>query len=258
MDEATQSPPDADGSSAIVADGLTKRFGDTVAVEALSLSIPRGTVYGLLGPNGAGKTTTIEMLTTLTPPTAGEARVMGVPVDDRDRVKGHVGYLPHESPVYDSFTAREQLAYAADIRGLDAVDSDRRIETLLERIGLQDAANDRIDTYSQGMRRKVGLVQALLHDPDVVFLDEPTSGLDPRASRTVIDLIGEQVAAGTTVVLSSHILPVVEELADTVGVLYEGQLVAEDSPTRLADHGSETLEAAFLRVTTDRETVTDA
>ncbi|MEF8814806.1 MAG: ABC transporter ATP-binding protein [Halovenus sp.] len=258
MEGVTQSPAGSEGRPAIVADELTKRFGDTVAVEDLALSIPRGTVYGLLGPNGAGKTTTVEMLTTLTPPTAGEAQVMGIPVSDRDRVKEHIGYLPHESPVYESFTAREQLAYAADIRGLDAAASDRRVETLLERIGLQAAASDRIGTYSQGMRRKVGLLQALLHDPAVAFLDEPTSGLDPRASRTVIDLIGEQVAAGTTVVLSSHILPVVEELADTVGVLYEGRLVAEDSPERLADNGSETLEAAFLRVTTDRDTVRDA
>jgi ABC-2 type transport system ATP-binding protein len=256
------SPPavsDHDGP-AIEAAGLTKRFGETLAVDSLDLAISQGTVYGFLGPNGAGKTTTIEMLTTLTPKTSGEVRVMGVPVDDRDRVKPHIGYLPHESPVYESFTAREQLAYAADIRGLDADRTEERIDDMLERIGLLGDANDRIGTYSQGMRRKVGLLQALLHDPDVAFLDEPTSGLDPRASRTVIDLIGEQVESGTTVFLSSHILPVVEELADTVGVLYEGRLVAEDSPEQLARYEDEsgTLEEAFLRVTTDRETVTDA
>lgn len=242
---------------AIVAEGLTKRYGGTLAVDGLDLAIPQGTVYGFLGPNGAGKTTTIEMLTTLLPPTSGEAWVMDVPVTDRDRVKRHIGYLPHEPPVYESFTAREQLAYAADIRNLDIDASDDRIDRLLDRIDLRGAAEDRIGTYSQGMRRKVGLVQAILHDPDVAFLDEPTSGLDPRASRAVIDLITEQVEQGTTVFLSSHILSVVEELADTVGVLYDGRLVAEDAPDVLVDRtesedGQGTLEEAFLEITTDR------
>lgn len=251
---------DADEPSAIAADGLTRRYGETVAVDDLDLDIPRGVVYGFLGPNGAGKTTTIEMLTTLLPPSAGEAHVMGVPVSERDRVKGHIGYLPHEPPVYETFTAREQLAFAADLRDLDPDASDERIEALLERVDLLDAADDRIGTYSQGMRRKVGLVQALTGEPDVVFLDEPTSGLDPRASRTVIELVTEQVATGTTVFLSSHILSVVEELADTVGVLYEGRLVAEDDPDALVDRtereeGRGTLEEAFLEITTDRERV---
>jgi len=245
----------AEERTAIVAEALTRHFGETVAVDSLDLRVPGGTVYGFLGPNGAGKTTTIEMLTTLLPPTAGTARVAGVPVTDRDRLKGHIGYLPHESPVYESFTAREQLAYAADIRGMDADTADERIRSLLERVELLADAGDRIGTYSQGMRRKVGLVQALVHDPAVVFLDEPTSGLDPRASRAVIELISEQVQDGTTVFLSSHILPVVEELADTVGVLYQGRLVAEDSPDRLVGRrdGSGTLEDVFLEVTTDRQ-----
>ena len=243
-----------DRGAAVVTEGLTRQFGDTVAVDSLDLTVPSGTVYGFLGPNGAGKTTTIEMLTTLLPPTSGEARVLGIPVTDRDQVKTHIGYLPHESPVYESFTAREQLAYAADIHRLDADTADERIADLLSRVDLLADANDRIGTYSQGMRRKVGLVQALLHDPEVAFLDEPTSGLDPRASRAVIDLISEQVRAGTTVFLSSHILPVVEELADTVGVLYRGRLVAEDSPDSLVERrdGSGTLEDVFLEVTTDR------
>lgn len=256
MSESNRPPP-AEETPAIVTDALTRRFGETVAVSNLTLSIPQGTVYGFLGPNGAGKTTTIEMLTTLLPPTSGEAWVMDVPVTDRDTVKQHIGYLPHEPPVYESFTAREQLAYAADLRGMDVSVADERIDTLLERIDLLGAAGDRIGTYSQGMRRKVGLIQALLHEPAVAFLDEPTSGLDPRASRTVMDLITEQVARGTTVFLSSHILSVVEELADTVGVLYEGRLVAEDSPAVLVERtereaGTGTLEEAFLEITTDR------
>lgn len=247
----------SESTPAIAADNLTKQYGDTVAVTDLDLSIPEGTVYGFLGPNGAGKTTTIEMLTTLLPPTSGDAHVMGVPVSDRDRVKAHIGYLPHEPPVYESFTAREQLAYAADLRNLDPDESDERIEELLDRIGLLADAGDRIGTYSQGMRRKVGLVQALLHEPAVAFLDEPTNGLDPRASRAVIDLITEQVESGMTVFLSSHILSVVEELADTVGVLYDGKLVAEESPEMLVERSEEgegTLEEAFLEITTNRVT----
>jgi ABC-2 type transport system ATP-binding protein len=241
-------------SAAIEATELTKRFGKTVAVDGVDLSIPAESVYGFLGPNGAGKTTTIEMLTTLTPPSSGSARVAGVSIENRDELKRHIGYLPHDPPVYESFTAREQLAYAADIREMDRERADERIEAMLDRVDLAEDANDRIGTYSQGMRRKVGLVQALLHDPEVVFLDEPTSGLDPRSSRTVIELVTEQVEGGTTVFLSSHILPVVEELADTVGVLYKGQLVAEDSPQRLVERTEEgrgTLEEAFLDITTE-------
>jgi len=251
--DASVNRQETDTEAAIVAEGLTREFGETVAVDSLDLAVPEGSVYGFLGPNGAGKTTTIEMLTTLLPPTAGRARVAGVSVTDRDGVKEHIGYLPHESPVYESFTAREQLAYAADLHRLDADRADERIERLLSRVDLLADADDRIGTYSQGMRRKVGLVQALLHDPEVAFLDEPTSGLDPRAARAVIDLVGEQVETGTTVFLSSHILPVVEELADTVGVLYRGRLVAEDSPERLVDRrdGTGTLEEVFLSVTTD-------
>ncbi|MEF8938119.1 ABC transporter ATP-binding protein [Halobacteriaceae archaeon SHR40] len=252
---AETDPAEPAETVAISAEGLTKRFGSTVAVSDLDLRIRTGSVYGFLGPNGAGKTTTIEMLTTLTPSTSGSARIMGTSVEDRDTIKQYIGYLPHEPPVYESFTAREQLAYAADIRGIDTEAADERIEDLLGRVDLLAESNDRIGTYSQGMRRKVGLVQALLHRPEVVFLDEPTSGLDPRASRSVIELINEQVDTGTTVFLSSHILPVVEELADTVGVLYRGELVAEDSPDRLVERteeGPKTLEEAFLEVTTER------
>jgi len=244
---------------AIETSGLTKLYGETTAVDGLDISVASGSVYGFLGPNGAGKTTTIEMLTTLTPPTAGDAFVVGTSVRDRDRLKPHVGYLPHDPPLYDEFTAREQLAHVADLRQMDPDQADSRIATLLERVGLVADADTPLGTFSEGMRRKTGLVQALLHEPSVLFLDEPTSGLDPRSSRSVLDLIAELAADGTTVFLSSHIMPVVEDVADTVGVLYQGRLVAEGPPTQLGGRtGTEgaSLEEAFLEITTDSATLT--
>lgn len=237
----------------IHADNLTKRYGDLTAVDGLEFSVPEGAVFGFLGPNGAGKTTTIEMLTTLTTPTAGQATVAGHPTTDRDAVKPHIGYLPDDPPVYDAFCAREQLEYVATISGLEEERASNRAEVLLERVGLAEDADRLIETYSQGMRQKVGLVQAILHEPSVVFLDEPTNGLDPRAAREVVDLITELAADGTTVFLSTHILPVVDELADIVGVLHEGSLVAEGPPAELkqraADDAERTLERVFLEVT---------
>ena len=242
----------------IEANGITKRYDDVTAVEGLDLEVPAGTVYGFLGPNGAGKTTTMEIFTTLTTPTEGRAAVAGRPTTDRDAIKARIGYLPDEPPVYDAFTGREQLEYVATLRGLDDDTAAERAERLLSRVDLLDAADRRIDTYSQGMRQKIGLVQSVIHEPAVLFLDEPTNGLDPRAAREVVDLIDDLAAEGTTVFLSTHILPVVEELADTVGVLHRGSLVAEGSPAELkrrttdADRGSEgTLEQVFLEVTDD-------
>ncbi len=235
---------------------LTKRFGDDVAVDGLDLTVEPGTVYGFLGPNGAGKSTTMRMLTTLTRPTNGEAWIDGQPITDRDAVRSSIGYLPEEPPVFDELTGWEQLTYFARLQELPAAEAESRITEWLERFDLAEDADKRIDDYSKGMRQKTGIVQALLHRPDVVFLDEPTSGLDPRAARTVLDVIGELTDEGHTVFLSTHILSVVEELADEVGVLYEGELVAEGSPdeltSRMAAEEGTTLEDVFLSVTADR------
>jgi ABC-2 type transport system ATP-binding protein len=238
---------------AIESIGLTKEYGDTVAVNGIDLSVPEGTVYGLLGPNGSGKTTTMRMLTTLTEPTSGEAYIMGDSVEDREAVIEHVGYLSEESPLYDELTAREQLEYIADLRDVPEEVAQERIEDYLSRFGLSEEADDRISTYSKGMRRKTSITQTVLHDPDVAFFDEPTSGLDPRAARTVRELIEELSDEDMTIFLSTHILPVVESVSDVVGVLYEGSLVAEGTPDELKD-GAETgtLEDVFIEVTTDR------
>ncbi|MFC7228034.1 ABC transporter ATP-binding protein [Salinirubellus salinus] len=238
---------------------LTKRYGDTVAVDSLDLAVPEGTVYGFLGPNGAGKTTTMRMLTSLVRPTSGSATVAGVNVTDREALVSHIGYLPEEPPLYDELTAREQLTYAAGLRGIPEPTARERMDDYFERLDLADDADLRIDAYSKGMRQKTAFVQALLHEPDVLFLDEPTSGLDPRAARTIRDTIDGLADSGTTVFLSTHILPVVDEHADVVGVLSEGRLVAEGPPAdlkRRADAGEEadddrSLEDVFLDVTSE-------
>ncbi|WP_135853437.1 ABC transporter ATP-binding protein [Halorussus salinus] len=236
-------------------ESLTKRYGDATAVRDLTFEVERGEVFGFLGPNGAGKTTTMQMLTTLTRPSSGEAWVAGAPVTDRDAVVEELGYMPEEPPIYDELTGREQLGYVAGLRDLPESEADRKIGDLLERFDLAGDADDRISTYSKGMKQKTALIQALVHDPQVVFLDEPTSGLDPRAARTVRNLVSELRDEGMTVFLSTHILPVVEELADRVGVLHDGRLVAEGSPeslTHRAESGEEsTLEEVFLEVTSE-------
>jgi len=241
--------------AAIAADGLTKRYGDETAVSDLSLSIPAGDVYGFLGPNGAGKTTTMRMLTALTAPAAGEARVAGVPVSDRATLTERIGYLPADPPVFDELTGREHLRYVARLHELPDDEAADRIDDLLARFDLTEDADRRIEGYSTGMAKKVGVIAALVHEPAVVFLDEPTSGLDPRAARTMRDTIAAVADRDVTVFLSSHVLSVVDELADTVGVIDDGELVAEASPAELKrrarDDGEADLETAFLDITED-------
>ncbi|WP_227133016.1 ABC transporter ATP-binding protein [Halorubellus salinus] len=246
-----------DDSLAIETRGLTKRFGDVDAVTDLDLAIPSGVVYGFLGPNGSGKTTTMRMLTTLTRPTSGDAFVAGSPITDRDAVIDHIGYLPESPPVFEELTARENLRYVASLHDIPRSEADAEIDEYLDRFGLADAADRRVEGYSKGMRQKLGLVQAIIHEPDVIFLDEPTSGLDPRAARTVKDLIAELADRDVTIFLSTHILSVVDELADRVAVLHNGGLVAEGSPDELK-HRAEatvesTLEDAFLQLTDDHD-----
>ena len=253
---AIMSDPAVDRSSlAIETEGLSKRFDEVRAVTDLDLSIGHGAVYGFLGPNGSGKTTTMRMLTTLTRPTSGEAWVDGVPISDRKELISHIGYLPEEPPLFDELTGREQLRHTAALHDIPADEANERIDHYLARFDMVDAADRRLEGYSTGMRKKIGLIQAVLHEPRVIFLDEPTSGLDPRAARTVKDLIAEMAEGEATIFLSTHILPVVEELADTVGVLHEGALVAEGAPAELtqkAESGeSQSLEDVFIRVTTD-------
>ena len=240
--------------SVIQAIELTKRYGNMLALDELTHSIPAGVVYGYLGPNGAGKTT-MRILTPLTQPTSGTALINGTPITDRTAVTRQIGYLPESPPLYYNLTAAEQLNLAAGLRDLPEEQATDRIQSLLDRLDLREDADTRISDYSKGMRQKTAFIQAILPEPSVVFLDEPTADLDPRAARTLREIIVELADEGTTVFLSTHILPVVEEVADTVGVLYEGQLVAEGTPTELTQRAEtgdhQTLEEAFFDLTSD-------
>lgn len=232
---------------------LTKRYGQTTAVDALNLEIPAGTVYGFLGPNGAGKTTTMRMLTGLLEQTSGKATIAGVPISDRDALRPHIGYLPENPPLYEEATAYQQLEYIGGLRDIPTKRVHDYADMLFDALDLDVGRSERISDYSKGMRQKVAYVQAVLHEPDVVFLDEPTSGLDPRAAKTLREMIRGLADEGTTVFLSTHILPVVEEVADVVGILYDGDLVEEGTPAELTDGTSQptdsTLEDAFLELT---------
>jgi ABC-2 type transport system ATP-binding protein len=248
----------SDPSAAIAARNLTKQYGSTTAVDGLDLRVDRGAVYGFLGPNGAGKTTTMRMLTGLVEPTGGEATVAGVSTADRRRLVDHVGLLPETPPLYEELTGREQLQFAADLRGREWDRVANRALGYCGDLGLAADLDRRIDGYSKGMRQKTAFAQAVMHDPDVVFLDEPTAGLDPRAAKTLREMIASLAAEEATVFLSTHVLPVVERIADEVGVLYRGRLVAEGPPGRLAGEatagdGETGLERAFLELTDDLE-----
>lgn len=232
---------------AIETQDLTKRFGDVLAVDGLDLSVPPGTVYGFVGPNGAGKTTTIRMLTGLLQPDRGTARVDGIEATRRGKLAETLGYLPAEAPLYDELTGREQLQYAAQFRRLDDGD---RVERALVQYDLLDAADRRVEGYSTGMRRKLGLAQATLHEPSVLILDEPLNGLDPGATRTVRELVETVSDDGTAVMVSSHDLTTIESICDRVGIVSEGKLVADERPDDLSTSGGDRdLETAVLELT---------
>jgi ABC-2 type transport system ATP-binding protein len=212
---------------AIRTEGLTKFFGDVVALDGLSLAVPRGTIFGFLGPNGAGKTTTIRILTGLARATGGRAWVTGTEVKrDSRRVAARIGYLPEDVAFYGWTTPREFLDYVGSLFGLSAAEAGQRSAELLGLVGLTDVAGRRVGGFSRGMRQRLGIAQALVNRPEVLFLDEPASALDPAGRKEVLDMIG-QLRGQCTVFMSTHILADVERVCDTVGIIAEGRLVTE-------------------------------
>jgi ABC-2 type transport system ATP-binding protein len=214
---------------------LTKRYGEFVAVDSLNLTVRRGEVFGLLGPNGAGKTTTILMLLGLTEPTAGSIQVLGLdPMRQPLSVKARVGYLPDQIGFYDGLTARENLVYIAKLNGLRRDDARARIEAALAQMGIAAVADKRVGTFSRGMRQRLGLVEILLKQPELIIMDEPTLGLDPEAAREFLQIIQRLKGEGITVLLSSHLLHQVQAVCDRVGLFYRGRLALEGAVGDLA------------------------
>ena len=223
--------------------GLTKRYRLDVALDHLDLDVPAGCVFGFLGPNGAGKTTTLRLLTGLARPTEGSATVAGIDATTGGRaLAGRIGALDQDPRYYGWMTGRELLAFVGRLHGLDGLALRSRVDEVLETIGLVDAANRRIGGYSGGMRQRIGIGQAMLPRPSVLFLDEPVSSLDPAGRRDVLEMIS-RLRGTCTVFMSTHILNDVERVCDRVGILDHGRLIAEAPMAELlASHARPLLE----------------
>ena len=236
----------------ITCDGLSKHYGDFVAVRGLAFTVHEGEVFGFLGPNGAGKTTTIRMLMGILVPTAGHAEIAGLDCQrDRIEAKRRVGYLPDAPIFYDFLRGREIVEFVGEMHGQSRSAARRNAARLLEELQLAEAAEEYAINYSTGMKKKLGLACALIHDPSVLILDEPTNGLDPRAAREVQDRLRRSSAEGKTIFLSTHLLDMAERLCSRVGIIHQGELVAEGALDRLRSSivPGGTLEEVFLKVT---------
>ena len=240
-------------NAAISLDRVTKQYGDRVAVDEISLDIAPGELFGFLGPNGAGKTTTIKMLVGLLRPTSGTARICGLDVVEESlAARALIGYVPDQAAMYDKLTGREMLQLVADLFRVPRSVQDARIDPMLETFNLVAHGDELVQSYSRGMRQKLALSAALIHDPKVLFLDEPTVGLDPAGARQMKEVLRHLCGEGRTVFLSTHVLEVAELLCDRVGIVQSGRILAVDSPSNLrARSGEASLEAAFLRLTGD-------
>jgi ABC-2 type transport system ATP-binding protein len=217
----------------IEVDNLTKEYGTFRAVDQVSFKVHRGEVLGFLGPNGAGKSTTMKILTCFLAPTSGQAKVAGSDVFDQSlAVRQHVGYLPEDTPLYKDMSVLEHLEFAANMHGMSGDRMRSRIKEIGGRCGLSDVAGKLVGELSKGYRQRVGLAQAMLHDPDILVLDEPTSGLDPNQIVEIRDLIKE-VGKEKTVILSTHILPEVQATCSRMLIISGGKLVADGTPDEL-------------------------
>ena len=233
---------------AVEAQDLAKQYGQVRAVDGVSFRAEAGRIFGLLGPNGAGKTTTMRMLATTVTPTSGTGSVAGYDIRRQPiEVRRHLGVLTANIGLYARLTARENVAYFARLYGLEARAADRRIDELFRLLEMEEFADRRADGFSTGMKQKVAIARAVVHDPPVLIFDEPTTGLDVMASRTVVQFIRSVRDAGKCVILSSHLMHEVEKLCDTICIIYQGRVVARGAPSELIRRtGQRDLEDAFL------------
>ncbi|MDX9954955.1 MAG: ABC transporter ATP-binding protein [Anaerolineae bacterium] len=212
-------------SEAIRCEGLTKRYGEILALDALDLEVPAGSIFGFLGRNGAGKTTTMRLLAGLAQPTEGKAWIGGVESTNGDNtVRGKFGYLPQDPAFYTWMTPREYLNYVGQLFAMPDAERRERVEEVLSRVGLKEAARRRIGGFSGGMHQRLGIAQALLHRPPILLLDEPTSALDPAGRHEILELLAA-LRGEVTVFFSSHILADVERICDTIAIIHQGRLV---------------------------------
>jgi ABC-2 type transport system ATP-binding protein len=232
--------------------GLTKTFGTKTVVDNVSFRVGTGEVLGFLGPNGAGKSTTMKMIVGFLTPTSGTAIVAGHDVSkDPLAVKAAVGYLPEGAPAYPDMTPLSFLGFIAGVRGFDGAERRARVERVVEMTRIEEVARQPIETLSKGFKRRVGLAQSLLHDPEVLILDEPTDGLDPNQKQVVRDLIRE-MGRKKCIVISTHILEEVDAVCSRAMIIASGRVVADASPAELkAQSGSGDLDEVFRKVTAD-------
>jgi len=216
--------------------GLTKRYGDQIAVDSLSFTLKEGEIFGFLGPNGAGKTTSLLMLLGLTSPSSGKAVVGGLdPVRNAREVKRLIGYMPENVGFYPELDAAQSLEYIAALNGIPSSEAKKKIWKLLEMVGLRDEAYKKVGNFSRGMKQRLGIAEVLMKDPKVLFLDEPTLGLDPEAALNLIDLIRRlKEEHNMTVLLSSHDLHQVQKISDRAGIMIRGKMVAQGTLDELS------------------------
>ncbi|CAM2065353.1 ABC transporter ATP-binding protein [Sulfidibacter corallicola] len=238
-------------------EGVVKSYQNFVAVNGLTLHVPPGSVFGFLGPNGAGKTTTIRMLTGILEPDEGSLLVFGKTYrKNRNDILNRLGYVPDRPFLYGKLTAMELLRFLGSLRKIQGAEVQRRAMDLLDQFNLADFANQLIERYSHGMRQKLVLASALLHDPDLLIVDEPMVGLDPRAAKQVKELILQFARQGKSVFMSTHTLEVAAQLCHQVGIIHKGKLVADESIpnlTKRIEANDGDLEAVFMALTKDLE-----
>jgi ABC-2 type transport system ATP-binding protein len=232
--------------------GLVKKFGPKTAVDQLSFSVPSGMLFGFLGVNGAGKTTTLRMISGLIRPDAGEIRVCGIDaIADSQRAKQPLAYIPDDPVLYGRLNPMEHLEFVAALWNIDPIIARARAQELLERLGLWDRRHEWIESYSRGMKQKIALASALVHAPRLILLDEPLTGLDASAARLVKDILLEFLREGGSVILTTHILEVAERLAERIGIMSGGRLIAEGTMDDLryrSGQAAGSLEDIFLQL----------
>ena len=243
--------PNSTSEITLSAHDLTRRFGNRLVVENVSLQLKRGEVLGLLGHNGAGKTTTLQMLTGCLLPNSGEINIGGINLLRQPTLaKTHIGYLPETPPLYRELSVNDYLLFAARLRGMSSTSAAAALQTTRQRCGLDKVGKKIIATLSKGFQQRVGIAQAIIHRPAVVVLDEPTVGLDPTQIREIRDLIRE-LGNSSSVILSTHLLSEVESICDRVEIMHHGRLIYGDSTINMKQYGNGkmTLEEVFLQIT---------